>query len=64
MIWVAAVAATVMFAIIAVALWIVVGFLGFSVILNAISRSKIERIWAPVCAIALAAVTTVNLLAA
>lgn len=46
-----------------VALWIVVGFLAISVVANGISRSRIERIWSPVCAVALAAVTTVNLLA-
>lgn len=46
-----------------VALWIVAGFLAISVVMNGISRSRIERIWSPVCAVALAAVTTVNLLA-
>lgn len=46
-----------------VALWIVVGFLAISVVINAISPSRIERIWSPVCAVALAGVTAVNLLA-
>lgn len=49
----------------AAAVWVVVGLLAVSVVLNGISRSKVERaLWTPVCAVALAATVTVNLLAA
>ncbi len=40
-----------------IAIWFVVGFYGIGTVLNTITPSKIERIWAPVAAIQL--VTTI-----
>lgn len=43
------------------AIWFVVVFSGMGTVLNTITRSKIERIWAPVSAIQLITSTVVAL---